>query len=362
MSAFAQLCYVAQVNPPLDAACLAEEEVAFLPMAGVNETQSIATPVERRAPDEVRKGYTPFRSGDVLVAKITPCFENGKVAQVRTTTAFGFGSTEFHVVRPNDQLLDARYLVHFLRQPSIRAAGERRMTGSAGQRRVPQHFLEELAIPTPPLAEQRRIAAILDQAAALCAKRREARKRVSEVAAAAFHERFRLAPEARLGDVIRLRSGDFLPASQFEPSGEVPVYGGNGVAGYHSEANVQKPSVIIGRVGVYCGVVHKIPANSWVTDNALIADFDRSSAEPQFVAATLRYAQLNRLANQAAQPLVTASRLAAARIKWVDVAAQRAFGLFVAGVDRLSTEMEAADLSIETLFSNLQHRAFRGEL
>ncbi|MEK7732461.1 MAG: restriction endonuclease subunit S, partial [Planctomycetota bacterium] len=148
--------------------------VSFVPMSAVTAETASTTMGEERRYGEVSKGYTPFLDGDVLVAKITPCFENGKIAQATLTHRVGFGSTEFHVVRPHAGKADARYLLHFLRQERIRRDGERKMTGSAGQRRVPEYFLAGLEVPLPPLAEQRRIAEVLDRAEALWAKRRVA--------------------------------------------------------------------------------------------------------------------------------------------------------------------------------------------
>ncbi len=140
------------------------ELASFVPMANVSRGGIRAiTTEESRQVGELLKGFTPFVDRDVLVAKITPCFENGKIAHARISKRQGFGSTEFHVIRPASQRLDDRYLFHFLRQPRIRIEGERRMTGSAGQRRVPKAYLESLEIPMPPIAEQRRIAAILDK-------------------------------------------------------------------------------------------------------------------------------------------------------------------------------------------------------
>lgn len=83
-------------------------------MAAVSaEEAKVTLPVDRPYA-EVRKGYTYFETGDVLVAKITPCFENGKIAQAVLPRQYGFGSTEFHVVRPNSGKLNGRYLHHFL--------------------------------------------------------------------------------------------------------------------------------------------------------------------------------------------------------------------------------------------------------
>jgi type I restriction enzyme S subunit len=169
-----KLLDIAQLNPGLGESPGRDDLVSFVPMSAVTAESASTTRGEDRNYGEVSKGYTPFLDGDVLLAKITPCFENGKIAQARLSRRIGVGSTEFHVVRPIDGKSDARYLLHFLRQERIRRDGERRMTGSAGQRRVPEHFLAGLEVPAPPLAEQRRIAEVLDRAEALRAKRRAA--------------------------------------------------------------------------------------------------------------------------------------------------------------------------------------------
>lgn len=143
---------------------LSDDDVAsFLPMAAVSEDGHINFEEERTIRD-VKKGYTFFERGDVLLAKITPCFENGKAA--RTTSlrnSFGFGSTEFHVIRASDEI-DTSYLFHMLWNSRLRTIGANNMTGSAGQKRVPVDFLKRLEIPLPTIDEQRRIAAILDKA------------------------------------------------------------------------------------------------------------------------------------------------------------------------------------------------------
>lgn len=160
----------------------------FLPMADLSEDGTMTVSAQRPYA-EVAKGYTAFRHGDVLLAKITPCFENNKIGLADVRTEWAFGSTEFHVIRPGKDV-DARYLLHFLRQDTIRGVGEKRMTGSGGQRRVPKSFLEELPIPLPPLPEQKRIAAILDQADALRRLRRRALDRLNTLGQAIFQEMF----------------------------------------------------------------------------------------------------------------------------------------------------------------------------
>jgi type I restriction enzyme S subunit len=188
---YSYLGEIAKLNPSFGGKSLrCDELVDFLPMSAVNATLTTARATEQRTFQSVQKGYTNFADGDVLLAKITPCFENGKIAVAQLNTSYGFGSTEFHVVRADKTRLDGRYLVHFLRRNEIRVDGARNMTGSGGQRRVPRHYLESLSVPLPPLPEQRRVADILDQANALRAKRREALAQLDILAKSVFIEMF----------------------------------------------------------------------------------------------------------------------------------------------------------------------------
>ena len=136
--------------------------VSFIPMPAVNAESGRIEIRETRPFEAVRAGYTAFAEEDVILAKITPCFENGKAAIARgLTNGLGFGSSEFHVFRPTGAVLP-EYLFHFVRQASFRAAGKESMTGTAGQGRVPFSYLAETRLPVPPLPEQRRIVEIVE--------------------------------------------------------------------------------------------------------------------------------------------------------------------------------------------------------
>lgn len=115
---------------------------------------------------DIKNGFTHFAEGDVVLAKITPCFENRKSSIMRNlANGIGAGTTELHVVRPI--IVDPRYVLIFLKSPLFVEAGIPEMTGTAGQKRVPTSYFAASPFPLPPLAEQRRIVAKVDQLMAL---------------------------------------------------------------------------------------------------------------------------------------------------------------------------------------------------
>lgn len=197
--------------------------VDFVPMSALDAETGRVAAVEARAVQDLTAGLTPFAPGDVLVAKITPCFQNGKIGQVHTTSPVAYGSTEFHIVRAKPNVADARYLHHYLRQPWVRVAGEKRMTGSGGQRRVPLAFFAELPLPLPQIEEQRRIAAILDAAGEVRAKRRESLAH-AELLRTAFvaRLRYRSKSQVRLGDVAEVQGGLQVSRRRLSNPLEVP--------------------------------------------------------------------------------------------------------------------------------------------
>jgi len=152
------------LNPRLDKSAYQDNlEVSFVPMAAV-EAGSGRMEVSQTKPfGTVKKGYTPFKEGDVLFAKITPCMENGKMGIVpKLVNDLGFGSTEFHVLRPHGEI-DPRYIYYFVSNQSFRRDAAHQMTGAVGQKRVPQSFLEEALISVPLPEEQRSIVAEIEK-------------------------------------------------------------------------------------------------------------------------------------------------------------------------------------------------------
>jgi len=107
-------------------------------------------------------GGSRFINGDTLFARITPCMENGKICQVRNLeNGFGFGSTEFHILRGKDGVSDSDFVYYLSRWDEVRDHAEHNMEGSSGRQRVPKQAFDNLYLSLPPLPTQRRIAAIL---------------------------------------------------------------------------------------------------------------------------------------------------------------------------------------------------------
>ncbi len=159
-----KLSAIAELNPRRWSTPAAPTDlVSFVPMAAVEAGTGQMKGSAARAASEVSKGYTKFEDGDVLFAKITPCMENGKCVVARGLIAGrGAGSTEFHVVRPT-AALRAEFLFYYLLQESLRREARAHMTGTAGQLRVPEQFLEQLEVPVPPREEQDRIVAKIEK-------------------------------------------------------------------------------------------------------------------------------------------------------------------------------------------------------
>lgn len=155
--------FVLSVNPPSHRARRLNDsdEVSFVPMEAVGEYGGLN--LDRTRPlDEIGAGYTAFEEGDVIVAKITPCFENGKGAIAHgLKNGVGFGTTELHVLRTRERI-DKQFLFYLTISHTFRMLGESEMYGAGGQKRVPPDFAKDFRIPLPSLEEQEAITRFLD--------------------------------------------------------------------------------------------------------------------------------------------------------------------------------------------------------
>ena len=166
---------VCEINPRRPELARKDDSLTtFVPMSAVDERLGTIVRAETKPFGQVRKGYTYFEDCDVLFAKITPCMQNGKHAIARNLVGgFGFGTTEFHVLRRGPAVIPD-WIHFFIRQPEVLENAKAHFTGAVGQQRVPETYLAELEISLPPVDEQKRIAAMLNEQMASAERARKA--------------------------------------------------------------------------------------------------------------------------------------------------------------------------------------------
>ncbi len=213
---------VCRINPPRSKnfSRSPDAPTTFVPMAAVNEKVGAIANPEIVPYSKVCRGYTYFEENDVLFAKITPCMQNSKHVIARNLIdKMGFGTTEFHVLRADEEILP-EWIHYFIRQPRFLEEAKAYFTGTVGQQRIPDNFLKDYLIPLPSIDEQRRIAAKLqemmqevERARTACEKQLEAAKALP----AAYLRQVLESEEAkkwerkRLGEVCEVFSGTSAP-------------------------------------------------------------------------------------------------------------------------------------------------------
>jgi type I restriction enzyme S subunit len=324
------------------------DDLVFVPAERISERQKI-------------------RKNDVVIAASSGSIDIvGKAARALADYEGGFGAF-CKVLRPGPDV-DPAYFAHYFRTPAYR----RRISALAAGvniNNLRNEHLDEIQIRLPPLSEQRRIAEILDKADALRAKRRAALVQLDALTQSIFLDMFgdpatnpKGMRKEPLGDLIKLKSGDFLPGAEMAASGEYPVMGGNGVSGFHDQYMFEERQIVIGRVGVYCGCVHVSPPKSWVTDNAMYVSERSSELLFDYLVHALTHARLNRYASQFGQPLVSGSRIYPIEVLVPPNDLQKAFADRIGRTEELASAHRSSVSELDALFASLQQRAFRGEL
>ena len=277
-------------------------------------------------------------------------------------------STGFCVLRPNKAIAIGKYLYYFTTTPDFVGILSSKVRG-AHYPAVSDGDVKEIELPIPPISEQRRIVEILDQADALRRKRAEANAKAARILPTLFYKMFgdpvsnpRGLTKRKLGDLMRVKSGNFLPAKNMDSKGDCPVYGGNGINGYHSKFMFEHPVIIICRVGVYCGAIYYSEPRCWVTDNALYVEEQSKDLHPRYMAEALRVANLNQYAGRAGQPLISGSRIYPVEIMVPPSKEQEMFVNSIGFINELDKYRLDATDHVESLFTVILHRAFTGDM
>jgi restriction endonuclease S subunit len=382
---------VAQVNPRPPKGLDESQEVSFLAMPAVSEDGKITTQ-ETRFLSTVKKGYTYFERGDILLAKITPCFENGKAALTDSLEhQIGFGSTEFHVLRPNEQVVDVEYLFSLVWSSRFRYLGERSMRGAAGQKRVPADFVKTFEIPLPPLDDQKRIAHLLGKVEGLIARRKQHLQQLDDLLKSVFLEMF--------GDPVRNEKGwDKSELKQFGKvsTGNTPprkdpsnyssqhiewIKTDNISSGsifispaveYLSETGVTRARTVTkGALMVACiaGSVESI-GRAALTNRTVAFNQQINAIQPKndvnpfylYVLFKISKAYIQRHASKGMKRILTKGDFEKITMIKPPVDLQKQFATIVEIVEGLKSRYQQSLTDLESLYGALSQKAFKGEL
>ncbi len=271
------------------------------------------------------------------------------------------------VLRPTSAIVP-KFLFYWLQSGDFRAWRDR-MAKGANIQNIRNSDLMNLAIPLPAKREQFRVVELLDEAYELRRLRREADFKAVRILPSLFLKMFgdpatnpKGISKKRIEELIRIKSGNFLPARDMAEGGTFPVYGGNGVSGFHDKYMFEERKIVLGRVGAYCGVVHYSEPKAWVTDNALYVSEKLEFLEDYYLVAALQQANLNQYAGRAGQPLISGSRINSVEILIPSAAMQSSFAKLVFSLLRLENSWHTASGRLDSLCDLLMNQAFSGEL
>ncbi len=318
------LRYVCQLNPSVDFGEFEEDdELTFLPMDRVKSGYFLPNTDKF---SKYASSYNAFEDGDIVLAKVTPCFENGNIAVAQNLEGGkGFGSSELFVIRP--KTVNRKFLFYYFQSSAFKQEGEASMTGAGGLKRVSPDLLRQHHLPCPDNETQGLIAGYLDRETAridaLVAEKEKMLVLLEEKRAALISRAVTrgLDPTAPLrpsgldwlGDipahwetkklkhVASLKSGETITADSISDTGDYPVYGGNGFRGFTSEYTHVGDYVLIGRQGALCGNINYASGQFWASEHAVVATI-KLDDDVFWLGELLRFMNLNQHSQSAAQP------------------------------------------------------------
>lgn len=297
----------------------ASTNISFVDMPAVSEKGYIEKKVDKPYSEVRTGGYTYFADNDIILAKITPCMENGKCAiATGLTNGIGFGSSEFHVLRCTKKILNS-YLFALLNTQEVRRVAEKNMTGSSGHRRVPASFYANMEIPLPPLDIQKKIADECKKVDEDVSNYEKELVKLSEkkrnILSKSVITNFTITTLAQLCD---MSAGQFVKASAILPIQKTPYiypcYGGNGLRGYTNTKTNSGHYTLIGRQGALCGNVSEADGDFHATEHAVVV-YPKENVDSDWLFFFLEDMNLNQYATGVAQPGLSVNNILSLNVK-----------------------------------------------
>jgi type I restriction enzyme S subunit len=357
-----------------------EELVSFLPMEDLGVDRKFVRATQTKPLSAVVGTYTYFADGDVLLAKITPCFENGKLGiAAELTNGTGFGSSEYIVFRPY-RTLSKEWLYYYLSRERFRVEGAARMSGAVGHKRVSNEFIEGYHIPVPPLPEQQRIVDLLDEAfdgiasatANVELNIRHARSLFESHLHSVFSARGPGWVDTTIDRISTNLDSKRVPITKSKrASGEYPYYGASGIVDYVDDFIFEGDTLLISEDGANLlarstPIAFSVSGKYWVNNHAHILKFESSTTQ-RYVEFYIESIKLDDYVRGAAQPKLTQKALNSIPIPIPkSVEAQAKLVESVESVQEktkcLATLYERKLEALEALKQSLLHHAFAGQL
>jgi type I restriction enzyme S subunit len=354
--------------------------VSFVPMADLNEQTKGLSLNQTKQLSEVYPNYTYFADNDVLLAKITPCFENGKLGIAQNLeNGIGFGSSEFFVFRTKGRIIP-EYLFYFLANEKFRRDGKKQMTGAVGHKRVPINFIENYKLPFPAsIEEQTRIVKKLDEAfAAIVKVKANAEKNLqnSRELFDSYLNKIFANPgedweEKKLYQISKNLDSKRVPITKSKRiKGEYPYYGASGIVDYVNDYIFDEDLLLISEDGANLlarssPIAFSVSGKIWVNNHAHILRFDNLTTQ-KFVENYFASIKLDEYITGAAQPKLNQSALNSIVIPVPPIDKQ---GQIIENLDRLSIQINAFEKiyskkssSLEELKKSILQKAFDGQL
>lgn len=383
-------------------------DAAFIPMANIEPNFIGKYKFEVDLWNKVRKGHTQFADGDVTFAKISPCFENGKVFIAENLpNGIGAGTTELIVLR--NRKIAPKYTFYLISTEKFVNGGRRTYSGVVGQQRISMDYVNQFPIPLPPLPEQKRI---VNRIESLFAKLDEAKEKIQQVLdgaemrkAAILHKAFtgeltknwrkentaifensslgideelisdnlKELPDnwcwCKIGDFLELKAGKNIKAENISieknDNNKYACYGGNGIRGYVDSFNVEGTHIIIGRQGALCGNINIAENKFYATEHAVVV-YPRYDTDISWLSENLRFLNLNQYSRSAAQPGLAVKNINNVLMPVAPYAEQVEMGRLISQMLNVWKQKEIICNKvlnkIDTMKKSILAKAFRGEL
>ena len=260
--------------------------------------------------------------------------------------------------------IDLNFLSYYLSHRGLNDV----ISGSA-QPQITRQNLNKVKVPLPPLEEQKKIAAILDAADEYRQKTKALIDKYDQLTQSLFLDMFGdpvtnpIGLPVKKGDeLFKFTSGKYNPTKNLSQQYEFPSYGGNGITGMSQSFLIDFPTIVIGRVGAYCGSIHCTKGKTWITDNAIYIKEFYEDVNLTYAYFFFKGYNLNRFADYSGQPKITQKPMQNIPFIYPDLPLQNLFAERVAQIEKQKQQAEASLVKAEELFSSLLQRAFKGEL